>query len=206
MSVASLTKFTVPLPEFGSSATSQGMLMPKLGYRFRVTFAGFAVDADTVELTKQVVDFARPAVSFGDIDIHVYNSIVKLAGKPTWGDISITLRDDAIGNVSRLVGQQLQKQFDFMEQSSASSGIDYKFTTYCDMLDGGNGANAATVLESWEIYGCYLKEANYNQVKYDSSEPVTITLSMRFDNAVQTPLSTGVGAPVFRTTNDVATG
>ena len=29
---------------------------------------------------------------------------------------------------------------------------------------------------------------------------------MRFDNAVQTPLSTGVGAPVFRTTNDVATG
>jgi len=205
MSVASLTKFTVPLPEFGASATSQGMLMPKLGYRFRVTFAGFAVDSDTVELTKQVVSFARPSLSFGDISVHVYNSIVRLAGKPEWGSVALVLRDDAVGNVSRLVGQQLQKQFDFMEQSSASSGIDYKFTTFCDMLDGGNGANAPIVLESWELYGCYLKEANYNEVNYSSNDPVQISLTMMFDNAVQTPLSTGVGAPLFRTTNDVAT-
>lgn len=205
MSVASLTKFTVPLPEFGASATSQGMLMPKLGYRFRVTFAGFAVDSDTVELTKQVVSFARPSLSFGDISVHVYNSIVRLAGKPEWGSVALVLRDDAVGNVSRLVGQQLQKQFDFMEQSSASSGIDYKFTTFCDMLDGGNGANAPIVLESWELYGCYLKEANYNEVNYSSNDPVQISLTMMFDNAVQTPLGTGVGTPIGRSINVVAT-
>ena len=37
------------------------------------------------------------------------------------------MRDDASGQVAKLVGEQVQKQFDMMEQSSAASGIDYKF-------------------------------------------------------------------------------
>lgn len=204
MSIASLLKFAVPSAE----GVSQGMLMPKLGYRFRVEFIGFGVDqGDSLELTKQVVSFARPTVTFGDIDIHVYNSIVKLAGKPTWGDISVVLRDDAVGNVSRLVGQQIQKQFDFMEQSSASSGLDYKFTTRCEMLDGANGTEIRP-LETWELYGCYIQVANYNEVKYDANDPVTISLTLKFDNAIQlSSVSPGVGQYIGPRQNGViATG
>jgi hypothetical protein len=58
-------------------------------------------------------------------------------GKP----ITINLRDDVNNSVSKLVGEQVQKQFDFFEQASAASGIDYKFTTRIEMLDGGNGAS-----------------------------------------------------------------
>jgi hypothetical protein len=198
MAVASLTRFTVPLSN-NQSASSQGLLMPKLQYRFRVSFEGFGVSSDRMELTKQVVSFSRPTVSFADVDLHVYNSMVKLAGKPSWGDVTTTIRDDAAGNVTRLIGEQLQKQFDFMEQSSAASGGDYKFITRCEMLDGGNGANEPTVLETWELYGCYIKEANYQEVNYANSEAVTIQLSMRFDNAVQTPGGTGIGTAVGRT-------
>jgi hypothetical protein len=46
-------------------------------------------------------------------------------------------------SVSKLVGEQVQKQFDFFEQASAASGIDYKFTTRIEMLDGGNGASSS---------------------------------------------------------------
>jgi hypothetical protein len=198
MAVASLTRFTVPLAS-NQSASAQGLLMPKLQYRFRVSFEGFGVSTDRVELTKQVVSFSRPTVSFADVDIHVYNSMVKLAGKHTWGDVSTTLRDDAAGNVTRLIGEQLQKQFDFMEQSSAASGSDYKFITRCEMLDGGNGANEPTILETWELYGCYVKEANYQEVNYANNDAVTIQLSMRFDNAVQTPGGSGIGTFVGRT-------
>jgi hypothetical protein len=198
MAVASLTRFTVPLAS-NQSASAQGLLMPKLQYRFRVSFEGFGVSTDRVELTKQVVSFSRPTVSFADVDVHVYNSMVKLAGKHTWGDVSTTLRDDAAGNVTRLIGEQLHKQLDFMEQSSAASGSDYKFITRCEMLDGGNGANEPTILETWELYGCYVKEANYQEVNYANSEAVTIQLSFRFDNAVQTPGGSGIGTFVGRT-------
>jgi hypothetical protein len=208
MAVASLTKMTVPLASDQSNPT-QGLLMPKLKYRFRVEFQNFGVSTPRTELTKQVMDFTRPTVSFEPIDIPIYNSTIKLAGKYSWGDITCNLRDDASGAVSKLVGEQLQKQLDFAEQASASSGIDYKFVTQFQVLDGGNGTNVPQVLETWEIYGCYLSEVNYGDMNYGTSEPATIAMTIRFDNAVQVNsagTNVGVGETITRTVNDVATG
>ena len=205
MAVSSLTRMTVPLAS-DQSLSTQGLLMPKLKYRFRVTFENFGVSTPRTELTKQVMDFTRPTATFEEITIDLYNSKMYLAGKASWETITINLRDDAGGQVQRLVGEQLQKQMDFMEQASASSGIDYKFVTKCEILDGGNGVSVPTVLETWEMYGCFLTSANYNDLNYGTSEAVTISLTMRFDNALQTPLGSGVGTPVGRTRGDVVTG
>ena len=205
MSVSSLTRMTVPLAS-DQSNPNQGLLMPKLKYRFRVMFENFGVSTPRTELTKQVIDFQRPTATFEEITIDLYNSKMYLAGKATWETITINLRDDAGGQVQRLVGEQLQKQMDFMEQASASSGIDYKFVTKCEILDGGNGVSVPTVLETWEMYGCFLTSANYGDLNYGTSEAVTIALTMRYDNALQTPLGSGVGTPVGRTRGDVVTG
>lgn len=196
---------TVPLAS-DQSASTQGLLMPKLKYRFRTVFENFGVSTPRTELTKQVMDFTRPSVSFDDITIDLYNSKMRMAGKHTWEDVSVNLRDDAGGNVAKLVGEQLQKQYDFMEQSSASSGIDYKFLTRCEILDGGNGANTASVLETFELYGCYLESANYNSLSYSTNDPVTVALAIRYDNAIQSPQGTGVGTAIGRTVNTAITG
>jgi len=116
------------------------------------------------------------------------------------------VRDDAGGHVSRLVGEQLQKQLDFMEMASAASGIDYKFLTVFEVLDGGNGTSTPVALETWELYGCYLKSVNYNDFNYGTSEAATISLTITYDNANQVGTTGGVGTLVGRTVNDVATG
>jgi hypothetical protein len=206
MAVASLTRMTVPLAS-DQSASNQGLLMPKLSYRFRVIFENFGVSTPRTELTKQVIDFKRPTASFDDITIPIYNSELKLAGKYHWADLTCNLRDDASGAVSRLVGEQLQKQMDFLEMASAASGIDYKFTTRFEVLDGGNGAAEPTVLETWEMYGCYLKSADYGQASYSTgTEPLKIAMTIRYDNANQVPNGQGVGSVIARTVNDVVTG
>jgi hypothetical protein len=205
MAVASLTRMTVPLAS-DQSASNQGLLMPKLSYRFRVIFENFGVSTPRTELTKQVMTFKRPQASFAEIAVPIYNSTLYLAGKYTWAEVTCELRDDASGAVSRLVGEQLQKQMDFLEMASAASGIDYKFTTRFEVLDGGNGAAEPTVLETWELYGCYLKSADYGSASYATGEPLKITLSIRYDNANQTPNGAGVGAAIARTVNDVVTG
>jgi len=206
MAVATLTRFTVPVAS-DQSAQSQGLLMPKLKYRFRISFENFGVSTPRTELTKQVIDFARPEVTFEEMTIDVYNSKIKMAGKHSWSNTTVNVRDDALGTVSRLVGEQLQKQFDFFEQSSAAAGIDYKFTLRCEMLDGGNGVDTVSVLETWELYGCYLQTVNYNDLNYATSEPVTIAMTISFDNALQTPLGNGVGSPnVPRQSGVTATG
>jgi hypothetical protein len=198
MAVASLSKFTVPLAN-NQSSSSQGLLMPKLKYRFRATFVNFGVSSPTTELTKQVVDIKRPNVNFNPITIDVYNSKVYLQGKPEWQETTVNLRDDSTGSVSRLVGEQIQKQFDFLEQASAPSGINYKFQLIYDILDGGNGSTTPTVLESWELDGCFLSQVDYGEMDYKSSDPVQIACTIKFDNAIQTT-GGGVGTTVVTQT------
>ena len=206
MAISTLSKITVPLAS-GDSASNQGLLMPKLQYRFRVSLENFGVSTPTTELTKQVIDVARPNVSFEQMTLDVYNSRVYLAGKHSWEPITLNLREDVNNNVQKLVGEQLQKQFDFYEQSSAASGQDYKFVTRIEILDGGNGANVPTVLETFELYGCYVESANYNQLAYsNSTDPVSIALNIRYDNAIQSPQGTGIGTAIGRTVNTAVTG
>ena len=205
MSISTLSRFTVPLAS-NQSASNQSLLMPKLKYRFRVSLENFGVSTPTTELTKQVMDITRPTVNFEEIELPVYNSKIYLAGRHSWEAVTLNLREDVGGNVQKLIGEQLQKQFDFYEQSSAASGIDYKFTTRVEVLDGGNGINTPNVLETFELYGCFIQNANYNNLDYNANEPVSITLAIRYDNAIQTPQGAGIGVLVNRTIGALATG
>jgi hypothetical protein len=204
MAVASLTKMTVPL-QTDQSTNTQGLLMPKLKYRFRVTFLNFGITNPTSELSKQVMDFTRPTLNFNPITLDVYNSKMYLQGKPEWQAVTVTFRDDVNGRVSSLIGEQVQKQFDFAEQASAVSGIDYKFQTIFEVLDGGNGAIAPNTLETWELYGCFISEVNYQNFEYTSSDPATIQMQIRYDNALQTPIGSGIGTTVMTPQNVGAT-
>ena len=203
MPIASLNRFTVPLSG-SQAATTQGLLMPKLKYRFRVTLDSFGVaGTPSTELTKQVMNASRPEVSFEEIKLPVYNSTVKIAGKHSFADAKLVVRDDASGVVSRKVGEQLQKQFDFFEQSGAASGIDYKFRMRVEILDGGNGAYEPVTLESFEFLGCFIKKATYQGGDYNSNDPMDISLDITFDNAIQLEApggaSSGIGLDVGRT-------
>ena len=203
MPIASLSRFTVPLS--GSQAAgSQGLLMPKLKFRFRVTLDSFGVaGTPSTELTKQVMNVSRPDISFEEIKLPVYNSTVKILGKHSFADAKLTVRDDASGIVSKKVGEQMQKQFDFFEQSGAASGIDYKFRMRVEILDGGNGAFEPVTLESFEFLGCYIKQATYQGGDYaDATNPMDIALTITYDNAIQLEgpggAASGIGLDVGR--------
>jgi hypothetical protein len=145
-------------------------------------------------------------VQFEAIELPTYNSRIYVAGRHAWQTVATTLRDDATGQVSKLIGQQVQKQFDFFEMSSAAAGIDYKFMTRFQMLDGGNGNNAPTVLEEWELYGCYLENVNYQEMNYGTNEAMTIQMTIKFDNANQKGANAGIGSAVTRSVGTNATG
>jgi len=198
MATASQSLFNMTVAS-DNAGGNQGLLMPKLQFRFRVNFINFGVDTSSgLQLTKQVMNVSRPQVQFPEITIPIYNSTLYLAGRYAWQPINVSLRDDASGSVSKAVGQQLQKQLDFVEMSSAATGQDYKFQTNIEVLDGGNGANKPNVLETWEIYGCFIQTANYNNLDYNTNEPAQIALTLRYDNAIQSPLTSGVGQAIGR--------
>ena len=200
MAISTLNNISVPT----AGGDNSKLLMPKLQYRFRVTLTSFGLPSSTDEdriLTRQVVDVTRPNVSFEQITLDAYNSRAYLAGKHTWEPITLNVRDDAGNNVQRIVGQQLQKQFDFFNQSSAVSANDYKFETKIEILDGGNGSDV-TSIDKFELYGCYIESANYNTLSYSTNDPATIALTIRYDNAIQFgtngAANQGIGSEVTR--------
>ena len=126
----------ISIPTEGANSNSS-LLMPKLQYRFRVFLDNFGTTGgpDGVrEISRQVQDVTRPNVSFEQMQIDSYNSRAYLAGKHTWEPVTLTLREDANNNVQKIIGQQLQRQFDFFEQSSAVSSGSYKFQTRIEIL------------------------------------------------------------------------
>ena len=203
MPIASLSRFTVPIAGSQFSGT-QGLLMPKLKFRFRVTLDSFGVGGTpSTELTKQVMNVSRPDVTFEEIKLSAYNSTIKILGKHNFADAKLTVRDDASGIVSKKIGEQMQKQFDFFEQSGAASGIDYKFRMRVEILDGGNGAYQPVTLESFEFLGCYIKQATYQGGDYaDATNPMDIALTITYDNAIQLEgpggAASGIGIDVGR--------
>ena len=49
-----------------------------------------------------------------------------------------------------------------------------------EILDGNSG----DATEQWQLEGCFITNADYSQTDYAVSDPVTITLTLQYDNAV----------------------
>jgi hypothetical protein len=170
----------VNLDKFNVDGGSAGVLVqPKLAYRFRVLLNEFGV-GENLELTSQVVSVSRPSLTHDDVVVDVYNSRIKLAGKHNWDDITLTVRDDVTGLVARAIAAQMQKQVDHANQSSIKAGGGYKFGMAIQNLDG---SQPAEVLDSWQLAGCYISNVNYGENNYSTSDPLQISITIKYDNA-----------------------
>lgn len=179
--MVTLTKFGVPLGPTGAEGR-QGILQPKLKYRFRVRTINFGPANSQVNLTQQVMTVTKPKVNHDEVQIDSYNSRAWVAGKHTWEPTTLVVRDDISNAVSRLVGHQQQKQLNHFEQTSPSAGVNYKFKMFIETMDGGN----SVVQEQWVLEGCWLQNVDYDQLDYSASEVQQITMNIKFDNATLT--------------------
>ena len=177
----------VNLDKFNVDGGSAGVLVqPKLSYRFRVLLNEFG-SGENLELTSQVVSASRPSLTHDDVIVDVYNSRINLAGKHTWDAITLTVRDDVTGLVTRAIAAQMQKQVDHANQSSTKAGGGYKFGMAIQNLDG---SQPAEVLDAWQLVGCYIQNVNYGENNYATSDPLQITIAIKYDNANHVILGT----------------
>jgi hypothetical protein len=174
--MAVLDKLSVPV-----NGESQGTLMPKLQYRFRVNFINMGSGNSNVATTN-VVSVQRPNMSHEEVVVDTYNSKIYLAGKHSWEAITIELRDDITSATSTLLDQQVARQIDMANQSSPQAGVSYKFGLSIENLNGGNPA--PEILDAWVLSGCYITHLTYNESNYtNGGDYQTISIQLRFDNA-----------------------
>lgn len=188
MALITGTNTQVTLNKFGLPVTTGDnttILTPKYKNRFRVLVFGFGNTPSTAtnDFTRQVATCGRPNRNFNDTALHIYNNVVYLPQKPEWDPIDITLRDDINNAASSLVSAQLNSQMNTYTQAAAPAGANFKFTMLLQTLDGTMGDD--NVLEQWNLEGCYIQQVQYGDMDFSSSEPMMMTLTIRYDNATQ---------------------
>jgi hypothetical protein len=166
---------TLGVPDNQGNTTT---IMPKLAYRFRVTFIG---DGFSATPTRSVISVTRPSLTHDEVILDAYNSRIYLAGKHSWDPISVVIRDDVDSAVLRELNNQLNRQVDHANQASSRAGSGYKFQMTVESLDGANPTPG--VLDKFELAGCYISNIQYGDMDYSNSGQVNVTVQIRYDNA-----------------------
>lgn len=170
-----LDKFGVPI-----DGVKQGMLQPKLAYRFRVVFQNFGVNNFLRELTANVMSVTKPKLTQSPIPVHSYNSVAYAIGKHEWQTITLDVRDDVTNAVTSAVHAQIQKQLNHFEQIGPVAGVNPKFSMQIHTLDGTN----AEEMESWQLDGCFITDIDEGTFDYaQGTEFMKISMTIRYDNA-----------------------
>lgn len=135
----------------------------------------FAIEGIDAFLIKTA---SRPEITTEEVPINWINSTRYVAGKTTFGQMSVTLHDPIAPSGAQQVMEWVRLHF---ESVSGRAGYPdfYKRDIQLKMLDP-----VGTVIQLWDIKGAFLLSANFNEITYEGSDMVEIALSIRYDNAV----------------------
>lgn len=135
----------------------------------------FAIEGIDAFLIKTA---ARPEITTEEVAISWINSTRYVAGKTTFGAITVTLHDPIAPSGAQQVMEWVRLHF---ESVSGRAGYPdfYKRDIQLKMLDP-----VGTIIQLWDIKGAFLLSANFSEITYEGSDMVEISLSIRYDNAV----------------------
>jgi hypothetical protein len=141
--------------------------------QFRWVFAIEGIDAFLMKTA------ARPSMSIAETTIPFINSKRYLAGRMTFGNMSLTLHDPIAPSGAQQVMEWVRTHYESVSGRAGYADF-YKRDCQIKLLDP-----IGTVVELWDMKGAFITEANYNSLTYDNDEaPVEISLTIRFDNCV----------------------
>ena len=121
---------------------------------------------------------SRPSVSIEEQTISYMNSKRYLAGNATFETISLTLHDPIAPSGSQQVMEWVRTHFESVSGRAGYADF-YKRDCQLKLVDP-----VGTIIELWDIKGCFLTSAGFGDVSYEDSAMMEVSLTLRFDNCV----------------------
>ena len=116
-----------------------------------------------------------PSVSVNDIQVSRGNSVIKFAGKPTFGDMSFTAYDYIGANIKDTLlawqNQVYNSKYDY-------TGNAKSYKKHCQLIQQTpNG----TMVRYWDIEGAWPKEVKPDGFDYTSEDQQTVSCTLAID-------------------------
>lgn len=122
---------------------------------------------------------SRPTYTTEEVTINWINTTRYIAGKTTFGTMAVTLHDPIAPSGAQQVMEWIRTCYESVSGRSGFADF-YKRDIQIKVLDP-----IGTVVELWDIKGAWCTEANFNELTYEGSDSTEISLTIRFDQAVQ---------------------
>ena len=143
---------------------------PKVQHRYVFNIDG--IPAYTIKAAN------RPSISFEEIQLNHMNVKRFLKGKGEWQTLDITLYDPIVPSSAQAVMEWIRLSHESVTGRDGYSDFYKKEVTF--QLLGPVG----DVVEEWVLKGCFNESATFNDLDFASSDPVDVTLSLKYDYAV----------------------
>ena len=125
-----------------------------------------------------VKTMARPSITFEEVELHHINVKRYVHGKATWEPIEVTLYDPVVPSAAQGVMEWIRLHHESV------TGRDGYSDFYKKDIDFQVLGPVGDVVEEWKLKGAFIQAANFNDLDFASSDPVDISLTLRYDYAI----------------------
>ena len=121
---------------------------------------------------------ARPSISIEEQTISYMNSKRYVAGLASFETLALTIHDPIAPSGAQQVMEWVRTHFESVSGRAGYADF-YKRDCQLKLLDP-----VGTVVELWDLKGCFLTNATFGDLDYGAEDMTEISLSIRFDNCV----------------------
>ena len=120
----------------------------------------------------------RPSIAFEEIELNHINVKRYVKGKGAWEQLEVTLYDPIVPSASASVIEWIRLHH---ESATGRDGYQdfYKKNITFQVL-----GPVGDIVEKWTLYGTYIQDAAFGDLDFSDSNPVEITLTLRYDYAI----------------------
>ena len=120
----------------------------------------------------------RPTLESDEVVLEHMNVTRYVKGKSRWQPLEIMLYDPVVPSDAQQVIERIRLHHESVTGRDGYSDFYKKDITF-NLLDP-----VGAVVEEWELKGAYIQSANFGDLAFDSSDPVEISLTLRYDYAI----------------------
>ena len=140
--------------------------------KFRWVFAIEGIDSFLMKTA------ARPTINTAEQEINFINAKRYIAGKTTFDTIQVTIYDPIAPSGAQQVMEWIRTHYESVSGRAGYADF-YKRDCQLKMLDP-----VGTVVELWDLKGCFITAAAFGDLDYGTEDPTEIQLTLRYDNCV----------------------
>ena len=143
---------------------------PKLKNRFIMNIDG--IPAYVIKTAN------RPQITFDEVELNHMNVKRYVKGKGAWQTLQITLYDPIVPSAAQAVMEWVRLGHESVTGRDGYSDFYKKDCTFNVLGPVGD------IIEEWTLKGAWIQDASFGDLDFGSSDPVDITVTLRYDYAI----------------------